>query len=421
MPAPTGLSFPDWALNGGVALAVGLLLGLQRERTFARAKVQGAAGARTFPIVALLGAVAGLCSGPPPDVPWVAAGGFVALGMLVTAAYRKAASEGGVGLTTEAMLLLTYAMGVAATLGMREAVAVAGVAALVLASTKERLHGFADRLTDEDEAATIKFAAVVFLLLPFLPDRDVGPYGAVNPYNVGLTVVLVAGISFTGYVAAKVIGPGKGILVTGLLGGLVSTTATTAAFGRQSRETPAMSGALAAGTVTACAVLFPRLLVLAFVADAGFGSRLLPSLAPMAAVAVVAGAASLLALRRGAQADLPLKNPFELIPAFVFAVVYAVVVLVAKVGSERYGSAGLLATGAIAGTVDVDAVTLTAARLFGTGTAGDVVVRAAVIAVATNSVAKTVIAFATGTRAYGVRVAAPLLATAAAGGVTLLI
>ena len=415
----TGPVIPDWALNGGVALAVGLLLGLQRERHFARAKVEGMAGARTFPIVALLGAVAGLGASPPADMPWVAAAGFLALGSLVTAAHLRSSASGAVGITTEAMLLLTYALGVAAMLGRREAVAVMGVVTLVLASLKERLHGFAGRLTDEDESAAIKFAAVAFLLLPFLPDRDMGPWHAINPYNVGLTVVLVAGISFAGYVAAKWVGPGKGLMVTGILGGLVSTTATTAAFARRSRETPELAPALAAATVASCAVLFPRLAVMAFVADSAFGSRLLPMIAPMAAVAILAAGVSLLLFQRGGTAEVPLKNPFQLLPAFLFALVYGVVVLAAKGGAETFGSNGVLVAGALAGTVDVDAVTLTAARLFATGTDGSIAAKAVVIAVAMNSVSKTGIAFGVGNRGYAARVAVPLLATAAAGAATL--
>jgi uncharacterized membrane protein (DUF4010 family) len=418
VPAPTGPVIPDWALDGGVALAVGLLLGLQRERHYARANVKGSAGARTFPIVALLGAMAGFCT-PPPSPPWVAAAGFVALGILVTAAYRRSASGGAVGLTTEAMLLLTYAFGVAATLGRRDAVAVAGVAALVLASAKRGLHGFAGRLTDEDEAATIKFAAVAFLLLPFLPDRDIGPYGAINPFNVGLMVVLVAGISFAGYVAVKFVGPGKGLLVTGLLGGLVSTTATTAALARRSRESPELSPALAAATVASCAVLFPRLAVLAFVADAAFAQALVPVLWPAAAVAFLGAAVAFLLGRRDGTAAIPLKNPFELLPAFVFAVIYAIVVLVAAIGAAKFGSTGVLAAGAIGGSVDVDAVSLTAARLFSTGADAGVAPRAVALAVASNSLVKTAIAFVVGTRAYGIRVAIPLLATAAAAAATL--
>src|SRR5437762_5719782 len=267
--APLALAAPSELLDFGVALAVGLLIGLQRERTFAQRGIEGAAGARTFPLVALLGATSWLLAGPAAT-PWVPAAGLLAVGMLAVAAYRRGSKTAGVGLTTEVLLLLTFSLGAASLAGHRETVAIVGAAALVLTALKRRLHGFAGRLSDEDETAALKFVGVALLVVPFLPDEDMGPYGAINPHNIGLMVLLVAGISFIGYVAVKTAGAGKGLLLTGILGGLVSTTATTAAFARRSRETPELSKALAAGTLAACAVMFPRVLVLAAVGSPVF-------------------------------------------------------------------------------------------------------------------------------------------------------
>jgi uncharacterized membrane protein (DUF4010 family) len=424
MPGIDAFSWEDWT-GLGVALAVGLLLGLQRERTWAREKKTGPAGARTFPLVALSGAVAALASRAAPEgVPaaWLPAAGLLALGALVALAYfRSSAPERSIGITTEVLLLLTYLLGCTAVAGHAVAAGVVGIAALVLLGLKESLHGFAGRLTDADEAATLKFLAVALLIVPFLPDRAMGPYDAFNPHDVGLMVVLVAGVSFLGYVAVKVVGPDRGLLITGLLGGLASTTATTVAFARRSRETPALSVALASATMAACTVLFPRVLVLAAVANPRFVPALLPILAAMALVGATAAALGLLARRKSDGVDVPLKNPFQLAPAFWFALVYAGIVLVVKAAQAHFGESGLYAAGAISGATDVDAMTLSAARLERDGGSASTLARVVGVAVLSNTLVKAGIAFALGSRAYAWRVAAALLATAAAGGATLLL
>ena len=259
----------DDAAGLGVALAIGLLFGLQRERAQRTTRRPALAGARTFPIVSLLGAVAvALADG---QVGGLAVAGFCAVAALTAVGYwRTSSDEHGVGLTTETLLLLAYVLGAGAAAGHRQLVTVVGAAAFVLVGLKERLHGFAGRLTDEDEGAFLKFVAVALLVLPLLPDRDVGPFGALNAYDVGRMAVLVAGVSFVGYVAVKVVGPGHGLLVTGLLGGLASSTATTAAFARRSRETPELSTALAAAAVAACGVSLPRIMALAAVVSPAF-------------------------------------------------------------------------------------------------------------------------------------------------------
>lgn len=407
-------------LDFGVALAVGLLLGLQRERTYARRGVEGIAGARTFPLVALLGGTCRLLD-PDGSPGWVPAAGLVAIGLLAVAAYRRDARAGGHGLTTEVALLLTFALGAASVAGHRDVVAVVGAAALVLAALKERLHGFAGRLSNEDEVAAIKFVSVALLIVPFLPDVDVGPFGALNPRDIGIRVVLVAGISFCGYVAVKTAGAGRGLLMTGLLGGLVSTTATTAAFARRSRETPELSRALAAGTLASCTVMFPRVMVLAAFGSVAFGSVVAPQLVAMTAVAVVAGTAGLLAMRRAGRVDVPLKNPFELAPAVWFAILYSAVVLGAKFAQSWFGDAGLVVAGALAGTTDVDAITLSASRLHATGGVPGVLAHVVVVAAVSNSIVKSGIAYALGSRDFARRVAGGLLATALAGIVTIVV
>lgn len=289
---------------------MGLLLGLQRERSQRATGKRGPAGARTFPIVALLGALAVLAGGGAPG--WLAAVGFLGVAAPPTTAHVRASrDEGAVGLTTEVLLLLAYVLGAVAAAGQREAATVVGAAALVLVSLKDRLHTFAGRLSDEDEAAVLKFVAVALLVVPLLPDRAMGPFDAVNLAEMGKMVVLVAGISFLGYVAVKTIGVGRGFLVTGLFGGIASTTATTAAFARRSREAEALAVPLSAGRSSAARSSTPRILALVALVSPAFATRLIPWFLPMAVVTLAAAVPGLLATRRGGTADVPLENPLE--------------------------------------------------------------------------------------------------------------
>src|ERR1051326_575539 len=153
---PLAFSAPSELLDFGVALAVGLLIGLQRERTYAQRGIEGPAGARTFPLVALFGGASWLLAGKDA-IPWVPAAGLLSLGLLAVAAYRRIGHVTGVGLTTEVLLLLVFALGAASVAGHRETVAIVGAAALVLAALTRRLHGFAGKLSDEDETAALKF------------------------------------------------------------------------------------------------------------------------------------------------------------------------------------------------------------------------------------------------------------------------
>jgi uncharacterized membrane protein (DUF4010 family) len=404
----------------GVALAIGLLFGLQRERSQAASGRKGPAGARTFPLVSLLGAMSVLATDGKPG--WLTAVAFVGVAALTTAGYvRQSRDAEAVGLTTEVLLLLAFVLGAAAAAGLREAATIVGASALVLVAMKERLHGFAGKLTQEDETAFLKFVAVALLVVPLLPDRDFGPFNAVNPHDIGRMAVLVAGISFAGFVAVKTVGVGKGLLVTGLLGGLVSSTATTAAFARRSKASPELSARLAAGALSACALLFPRVLVLVAVISPPFAERLWPLLVPMAAVTIAAAVPGILSARHDAQADVPLKNPFELAPAIWFALLYGCIVLIARAARAWFGSAGLYVAGGLAGTTDLDAITLTMAHL--SGTAADLVPlgRTVIIASVANALVKSGIAWTVGSRDYGRRVAIGLLASAVAGLVTVVL
>ena len=410
---------PDVYAGLGVAAAIGLLLGLQRERQLQEKRVRGIAGARTFTIVALLGAMTTLLT-QPDEVPWITAAGLLALAALTVAGYVRESRDDAksTGQTSEALLLLTYVLGATAVRGSPQVATIVGAAALVLVGLKQKLHGLAGTLTDEDERAALKFVAVALLVLPFLPDKDMGPFDAINPYKIGRLAVLVAAVSFVGYVAGKLVDARRGLLVVGLLGGLASSTATTAAFARRSRESPEHVNALAAGTLAACSVSFPRVMILAGIVSPAFLQVLWPYLTAMGIVTVAAAVVGLLAMLRSSTENVPLRNPFELAPAIWFALLFTVVVVVARGAQVWLGDAGLYVAAALTGLTDVDAMTLSAASLVGKGPETETLAKAATIAVMANALSKALIAVTTGSRAFAVRVAAGLVLSVVAGLVT---
>ena len=252
-----------------VAAAVGLLVGLERERPVGTADgqpVHHVAGARTFTLAALAGGLAALLADAYGAFPLAVT--VAAVAALAVVAHRVEASTGDRGITTEIALVVTCLAGawscarslpVAANLRWATAAAV-GVATTGLLSAKPLLRRFASRIVQEDVVATTKFLIVAVVVLPLLPDRDMGPMDAWNPRHIGWMVVLVAAISFVGYVASRLLGR-RGLLVTGLVGGLVSSTAVTAAFASRARKAPHLAATLAGGVVAACTVMFPRIAV----------------------------------------------------------------------------------------------------------------------------------------------------------------
>ncbi|RME74810.1 MAG: DUF4010 domain-containing protein, partial [Planctomycetota bacterium] len=263
--------FEPW-FSLGLAIAAGLLIGLQRERAAPEepeaAGARTVAGVRTYPIVALLGALAAMLAAA--GGPWVVVGGLGAIVALLALAYADDLRRGrDRGLTSEFALVLTYLLGAfAATPGVLEPdrlrpVVVGAIAVFVtwLLSIKRPLHEAVRRLSQRDIHAALQFLALAAIVLPLLPNENLGPYGAFNPFHIGLMVVFVAGIGFLGYVAVRWLGPGRGIGVTGFVGGLVSSTAVTLAFsGRARRERP-LSMAFALAILLASTVMVVRVFV----------------------------------------------------------------------------------------------------------------------------------------------------------------
>lgn len=402
----------------GIALAVGLLIGTERgwhER--AAAEGHRVAGIRTFGLTGLLGGVIGVVS---LKLTVAFAGlAFAGFAALVVAGHWISSNreEAQLGITTEVALLVTLALGLLSTLGFPLIAAASAVVTTILLGLKPVLHGWLTQLTEGELHAALKLLLISVVLLPLLPDRGFGPWEAFNPYLAWWMVVLVSGLSFIGYFAIKLAGPRRGIMATSLLGGLVSSTAVTLNLARYARDARYPPQLLAAGVLAACSIMFPRVLIEAGVVHAELIPVLLPPLTLMTIV-TLGGAAYLWRgiTLEGAVAQANLPNPFELGNAFKFGLLLALIMVLASGAKAWFGHAGLYALALASGLADVDALTLSVAKLSLNGLDLEVARNTMLIAVFTNTIVKVMLALAIGGMAMG-RLAAAVILTAIALGV----
>lgn len=366
-----------------------MLLGLERER----AKTEtGFAGVRTFGLLALTGGVAAFVESPLAQ-PWLALAVFGAVAGLVIVSYAVTAQRGELGVTTEISALLAFLLGFLCVRGHVLTAAGLAVASGGVLALKEWLHRLAGRIEPADVEATLKFAIVSVIVLPLVPNQNFGPppLDVINPYKIWLMVVLISGLNFASYLLVKGVGTEHGIGITGLLGGLVSSTAVTLGFAQRSRQEPGQAAALALGILVAWTVMFVRVALLVGAVNAAMAPRfgLL-----MAALGVPSLAICFLLARRQRTAETATvsagANPFELGEAIRFGLLFGVITFVAKAAQVYLGDTGLYLAGAIAGLTDVDAIALSMAQL-GLAEPANAEAAAATIAiaVASNTLVKT--------------------------------
>jgi len=378
----------------GVALVVGFLIGLQREYAYRRqGEQQGElmAGARTFPIIALLGAAAALGARELGNALPVV-GGVLVVGLLLAVSHHRQAHSRTKGLTTEMAALVTFFTGALCYWGFLPLAAALGVATAVLLSLKVQTHTLARQINSEDVYATLKFAVITVIVLPLLPQTGYGPapFDVLVPYNVWLMVVLISGISFMGYVLIKVAGPTRGIGLTGILGGLASSTAVTLSISGRSRDTTGLDRPFALALLLAWTIMLVRVVVeVAVVHPPLLRTVWGPVLGVFVASLLYCGYLYRVQPDGGDREPTTVKNPFRLLPAITFGALYAVI-LVATNGAQTYfGDAGIYLSSVVAGLADVDAITLSMARLHSKGDlAAGTATRAILIAIAANTLLK---------------------------------
>ena len=349
-------------LRLGIALGLGLLVGLQRQRSASEL-----AGIRTFPLVTLLGTLSALLADRYGG--WVLAGGMtaVALALVIGNQAKIRAGHPDPGLTTEITMLLMYAVGAYLVVGYPPAaIAVAGSTAVLL-QLKEPMHRMAERIGDADFRAITQFVLISLVILPVLPDRFYGPYQVLNPHQVWWMVVLIVGLSLGGYVAYKLLGERAGTLLAGVLGGLISSTATTVSYARRSRGSEAARRMAVVVILIASAVVFARVLLEVTVVARTELAVLAPPLAAMLGV-VAALAAVAWSGHRAEGDEMPAQgNPSELKTALVFAALYAAVLLAVAAAREHFGAGGMFVVATLSGLTDMDAITLSTSQLVHAG------------------------------------------------------
>jgi len=388
----------------GVALVLGLFMGLQREYAY-RGNREGdgelIAGARTFPIIALLGAASALAATELGEA-WPFAMTVIAVGVLLAVGHFWQSQERDTGLTTEMAALVAFFTGALCYWGYLRLGAALGVGTAVLLSLKVQTHSLARTLDSEDVYATLKFAVITVIVLPLLPQQSYGPppFDVVVPYNVWLMVVLISGISFLGYVLIKVVGPHRGIGLTGILGGLASSTAVTLSVAERSRDSRGLERPFALALMLAWAIMFVRVIVEVAVINPPLLTTVwLPVLAVFLASLAYCG--YLYGVHPSDEHDEPqtVRNPFRLGPAITFGLLYAVILVLSSWAQAYFGDAGVYLSSVVAGLADVDAITLSMARLHEKGDLeARTAARAIVIAAAANTVLKGGIVALTGTR-----------------------
>jgi uncharacterized membrane protein (DUF4010 family) len=396
------MELQELATRLGLALALGFVIGLERgwkERD--EAEGQRAAGIRTFSLLGLLGGLFGTLSLGGDHI--LLAAGFLATSAVMAAfIWRENAREGVYGATTMVAALVTFVLGAVSILGDMRVAAGAGVVTVGLLAYKTTLHGFLSRITAPELRSALLLAAMTFIALPLLPDRTIDPWGALNPHQLWLITILIAAVSFVGYVAVKLVGPSRGLVLAAALGGLVSSTVVTLTLARLAKDNAARLGLLAGSILLAGGVMMARVLVLAGVINLALALKLA---VPLLAAAAFQGLAAWLLIgrdRRGGEAKpegLVHRNPFELPEVLKFGAILGVVMLAAGIGKSLYGDSGLMAVAAISGLADVDALTLSVANM---GPATAVGIAAILLTLGVNSAAKAVYAGIAGGMKLGI-------------------
>lgn len=342
-----------------IALGLGFLVGLQREWA-----TKELAGIRTFPLITLLGAMSALLADAVGE--WVVGAAALALAAMIVMGnvVKLRAGQLDAGITTEVAALVMFAVGAALMLGHTAVAVVVGGLVAVLLHWKRPLHRLVGRFGRDDLQAVIRLALIGLVILPILPNRSYGPYGVLNPFQIWLMVVLIVGISLAAYVAYRLLGARRGTLAGGLLGGLISSTAATVGYARETRVVPSQAQAAGVMIVLASTIVFVRVLVEIAIVQPGMLSVTAPPLLIMMVfMAALAGGMFVRSQGQVGDARGEREPPSDLKAAIVFGVLYAVVLVAVAAAKEHFGAGGLFVVAGLSGLTDMDAITLSTAQL----------------------------------------------------------
>ncbi|MCE5268573.1 MAG: MgtC/SapB family protein [Planctomycetaceae bacterium] len=381
-----------------VATLLGLLVGLEREHA-----ASGMAGMRTFPLVTLLGSLAVLLAGHFGESWIVAAGLLGIIGVIVVGHMRRPQPDASGGTTTDVAMLVMYAVGALVMVGPMAVAIVVGASVAVLLQFKIELHAVAKRLGDKDLRAIMQFVLIACIVLPLLPNENYGPaslgihapaaLNVLNPYWIWVMVVLIVGLSLGGYIVYKFFGEDAGILLGGVLGGAISSTATTVSYARDARGDPMRARTALIVIMIASTVMYVRVLVAVAVVSPAFLGALAPPVLLLMLLTFVPALALWFRVRRHSAPMPEQTNPTQLRSAIVFAMLYAVVLLALAVAKQYWNGRGLYTVAFLSGLTEMDAITLSTARMVSTESLASCAAwRMLVVAAMANLVSKAGIA-----------------------------
>ena len=389
-----------------VALGVGLLVGIERgwrERDAGAGK--RTAGIRTFTLSGLLGGIFGAIAKSLDDV--VGAGIVIAVGVFAYTAvfatfrFREVVDEDSYGVTTVVAAIATFALGVYALVGDHMLAAAMGVVVTVVLAVREPLHGWLTKISWLELRAGLVLVTMTVLALPLIPNESYGPFGGVNPREIWLLAVVLAAVSFAGYVAVRMLGSTRGLLVASAAGGLVSSTAVTADLARRAGKARGNNDLLAAGITLASAVSYFRALAVVAALNIVVGVH---AAASIGAAILIAAAVVVFYARRGMRtksgAEFHFRNPFSLTGTVGLALLLGIVLFATQAIAELLGPQGALAAAVIAGTATVDAAVFSMARLARGAIAPEIAALGVVLAIGANNALKLVIGVARGGSAF---------------------
>jgi uncharacterized membrane protein (DUF4010 family) len=343
-----------------ISLGIGLILGLEREYDKLKEE-QGFAGIRTFPIVAIIGFILGNLS--TAYTPWlviiISAAFLLFLSLSNLSIVKKHVMT---GITTNMALLATLILGVMVANHLHKEAVATAVVIVTLLSLKTTFNTLIKNITSEELFAFIKFSIIALLILPFLPNQDYGPDGLLNPFEIGAIIVIVSFLNFIGYFLVKYVGSKRGILLTAILGGLISSTAVAWIYASRSKESPELSKKYAAGIIIASAIMFPRLAILAYIFNSAILSYLV---APFTILTLICLISALVFIKKDTdvpKTDINLGNPLNIWNALGFGGVYVVILFAVFYGNQFFGESGLYYSALIAGLADTDAITISMAK-----------------------------------------------------------
>jgi len=397
-----------------VSIVIGFMIGLQRDIAYHRKKRNGFAGARTFAMIALIGYLSAWINQKIEFfvlVSFFVVGSFVLLSYIYKSFYKHLS-----GSTTEFTMILTYILGLMVFYSQVQYAVVIAIILLILLDIKGRLKEFRTFVTPKDVQSTILFLVMTFIILPLLPDKAIDPFGVFNPYETWIMVVLIAGISFMGYIAIKVLGTQRGIYVTGIFGGLVSSTAVSITLSKIYALKQEFLKSFAGAIAISFSIMYIRVLIEAFVMNPTLAKAIM---LPYLLASLLAFAFVFYLYKQSCQTnqveELHINsNPLEIIEALKLGMLFGVIFGSIAFFQSRFGDTGIYIVAFLSGLTDVDAITLSLSKLALSKISMEVAINGIVIATVVNSIVKLGIVWVLGGRKIGLLIALYYLLTLSA-------